>query len=564
VLPPNIELNWNVVAGFLNLDKADALPVTVDCPLCHAVKSMVAYQDTTNNVGWQHCKACKHNGDFVELLAACWNMTIDATFVELGKRAVPSMISLPIESIRRYQEQFIAARHKATDAWAACESYFRKPPMAVNAILNTFNLSQRKWESFVPKLERYIAANHNKELEKALGSPYKHYVGTSRKKHLYDRIITLPVRFPGGWGDVLVLPYELAPGLIQGMLCVGNRHGKLQRLYTRCRTSDNTFNSKARPNDAGLWGLSASILGQTTCGDYAIALEDPLIALRIQSRHALMSTTPLPIVSWFFEPHQNTQTVSWLAVKQKNIVIVGCAPTPSVIQAAYSSGGMLALLDMTDAAFAEMIKTKKPEDLMRYIIRRALPWRDALRKWLTAAPSNKVKEFFNALLLANIDVDEIANEYKDWAQEHTVIDGVKCVRLFDKNKAWLVVENKDGWFIRLAPTDFLQMTNFSVRLKSICQRGIDHVAESVLWFKGEALPVTFSKTELADENQFQQKIITTCIDAGLGLPKINSGDMSLRRISRLFQEPKIYQYPGDVEDDVESDLLPIDDATGFG
>ena len=544
MFPPNVELHWNELASVLDIsDKSDALPFAINCPLCKAAKSLVIFQDTTHNSDWHHCKECGSFGDMIELASRIWGMSIEATCVELAKKGVPSCIGVTPDAVTRYLDTGFKSRTKAIAGWNGCVTYFKKPTHAVNELLSLFNLQQRKWETFNPQPERYFAATHVRELEKALGNQYRHYVGSKKKGHLYERIDTMPIRFPGGWSDTLVMPYETLPGHISGFLCVGYRHGKLQRIFTRARGQGNTFKRAPVPYDAGLWGLHTSIYGKTTAGDYALAVEDPLLALRIQSRHSLMSNTPLPIVTWRFDGATTTQGIGWQGVRQKNIVVVSCKMTPSVIHAAYSSGGLLTILDISENDFFDMIKTKKPEDLMRYIIRRALPWRDTVRRWMTTSAPNVVKEFFNTLALRSTDADDIANEFKEQFSDNTAASNITCVRIPNNQKTIVnIVENASGWFVRLSVSDYIQLTDFSVRFKTVFRRARGTQVEGNIYFKGQTLPVTFDSEILTSDRAFEHKIFNVCLASGLGMPKINADGFSLIQITRLFEEPKTYAF----------------------
>ena len=341
-------------------------------------------------------------------------------------------------------------------------------------------------------------------------------------------------------------------------MCVGHRHGKLQRQFTRVRITNNTFGVKQKDIDPGLWGLHAAINSKSTYADYVVALEDPLLALRIQSRHALLSNNPLPIVSWLFTDNEATQMMAWSAVPQKNIVIVTTKLTPSAVHAAYTSGGLLTVLDTNETGLLELVKSKKPEDLIKNFIRRALPWRDAVRKWVASVSSNVASDLFNKLTLYCKNAPAIESEFIDDVKI-TPARGVRCVRTFFGKSAYFLVENNDGWFIKVDTTDFIQMTNFTIKFNSIYVKENEHVGEGILYFKDTVLPVTFTKHELKNPEAFEERVVLYFIENGLGYPKINTNNIPLLRLIRLFHEPKTYVFPNLINlADSNLDLLPID------
>ena len=233
--------------------------------------------------------------------------------------------------------------------------------------------------------------------------------------------------------------------------------------------------------------------------------------------------------------------------------------TPSVIHAAYSSGGLLTILDISENDFFDMIKTKKPEDLMRYIIRRALPWRDTVRRWMTTSAPNVVKEFFNTLALRSTDADDIANEFKEQFSDNTAASNIMCVRIPNNQKTIVnIVENASGWFVRLSVSDYIQLTDFSVRFKTVFRRAKGTQVEGNIYFKGQTLPVTFDSEILTSDRAFEHKIFNVCLASGLGMPKINADGFSLIQITRLFEEPKTYAFTMVTETPEDEEIEDLD------
>jgi len=539
--PPSV--NWNDLAAALKLEeRSDVMPYTFNCCLCQSPESMTIYQNTINDTGWYYCKACGQNGDLFSFAASYLKMSIDAAIVELTKRGLPTLIGLTPPVIVSYKAN-AKFNAKANIGWSRCRDYLIKPTTAVNELLVLFNLQFKKWENFEPRPERYVGAVHVRDLEKELGTQFKHYKNAVKSNKVYEQTDTLPIRFQKGWGDVLVLPFENAPGLISGFLCVGYRHGKLQRQFTRIRITNNTFGVKQKNIDSGLWGLYASTHCKSTYSNYAIALEDPLLALRIQSRHALMSKKPLPIVSWLFEETESTQGISWASVVQKNIVIVATKLTPSVLHAAYTSGGLLTILDTTEAGFLELIKNRKPEDLIKDFIRRALPWRDMVRRWLTTVSTNVATELFNLLELHSKNAQEIRKEFEDLLADVSSSVKIKYCRILLKKDFVNVIENNDGWYFQYTSSYCVQATNFILRINSMSSIKKNRECDATILFKNEVIPVTFNRAQILHEKETERKIIEVFIEHGLGYPKINTGSISLLKIASMFKTPKFYVFP---------------------
>ena len=182
----------------------------------------------------------------------------------------------------------------------------------------------------------------------------------------------------GGWGEVLAIAHFDLPGRVCGFLFVG-RDG---------RTSDRVFKSTYRLTstqrpEGGLAGLETVERSNGEFGHDVLAVADPLLAVRLQVRHAISHTRPLPMVAWCDQPQALTK-YAWRTLSDKKVVVWAWRLTAAVVYQAMRANSHLCLLgpeDLRRDSVDHYIRLLSPDQLFRRVVRNARPWREAVRVW---------------------------------------------------------------------------------------------------------------------------------------------------------------------------------------
>jgi len=178
-----------------------------------------------------------------------------------------------------------------------------------------------------------------------------------------------------GWHDVVVVPYFQNPGRISAFMFVGRQCSTEDQVFKPLRLSAKCSQSGS---DSGLAGLDGLLPEQ----GHVIAMGNPLLMLRLQTRHFNTSLIPMPLVTW----HPDTR--NWQSLNGKRLVFWTALPTPE----------LLIQLDDTDAELAVFGPTTKNQrklsgwlrhfqtvDFERRTLEQAMPWREAIKGWMRKA-----------------------------------------------------------------------------------------------------------------------------------------------------------------------------------
>jgi len=208
-----------------------------------------------------------------------------------------------------------------------------------------------------------------------------------------------------GWGDLLVVPHHDLPGRVCGFLFVG-RQGKTEDFVYRVPNMSNRGAASSTPSEGGLacyWAVEHSC---GMFGDHVVACGDPFLALRLQVRHYAAAKIPLPLVAFRDTPGTRTRT-AWQSLETKVPVLWGWRLTPSLLFQAITARGKIALTDLDDVSQGRIdhyIRDHEPRDIIRGLIKKALPWKDFLTRWVDGTTDGAVEALLMGLEAYGVDL----------------------------------------------------------------------------------------------------------------------------------------------------------------
>jgi len=164
--------------------------------------------------------------------------------------------------------------------------------------------------------------------------------------------------FDRGWKNTLVIPFHDLPGRVGGVLFIG-RHGKQDEDY-RFKIIDKEVEGGAIPT-AQVGACMADVLYSPTAysdllGNDVFVLNDPVTALKLQSRHMRDSNLPLPVVGTYsalIKRHKGTQRTRrdwqlaaydiWKTQPNRRYIFWDSTLTASVFNMAARCGGFICI-----------------------------------------------------------------------------------------------------------------------------------------------------------------------------------------------------------------------------
>lgn len=445
ILNLNRSLPWTKVLAALDVfPEHDWLPSRVRCPVCDGSR-LTIYDDTTLSGAWHYCFDCRSAGDMVDLAASAWAVSVETAARNLTRYVAPVDGEPPIEG---YLEKYAAPRRRTHKFWAAVRDHLKTSPSPlVNKLLNKFgllnmHLSGKRW---LDTMGNFIGSCAYHDVERL----FRPRCMVGNRCPSDARLFRGP-----GWSDVLVIPFHDLPGRICGLCCVGRRGERKDIVYER------TMKQPLVP-EGGLacyWAVENS---HRMLGDRVVAVGDPLLALRLHLRHFATGNTALPLVAYADFPTGRTRH-AWKALHDRRPVLWGWKMTPGLLHQAMLADGQIVLSELehpTRKNVNHMLRKERPKELLRGLVARALPWREALKRWLARSHDSEVEGLLAGLESYGTDRAELLHV-------STRVEGFVREKAFEKTIMFgpaKIVERPDGLWKVVAKGPERRVTNFTFK-----------------------------------------------------------------------------------------------------
>lgn len=477
-----------------------ALPARTTCPLCAGHRFSV-YEDTISGGSWHYCFDCKSAGDLIELCAKVWECSPTVAVRQLAKHgiAIPEE-ELTSEKIHQYVSNQPKLRNRMLDFWRQCREFLsRNCTSTMSRLMNQLRLTNSipldRWEAGPGNL---LGATTRDHVERTF-NPY-----VINRNHCSSRM-TLRNR---GWHDVLTVAYHDMPGHISGFLFIGRECSNKDRVFrTPQRALGPSMNIKPEAGLASLWTLESS---RAVFPEYAIAVDDAFLAVRLQLRNYQTSDRPLPIIAYYDGAKALTRT-GWQALEQRKPILWGWSMTPSLVNQAIVSDGLIAItpLPTNTSTVDHFLRHDDARTICKRVIKRARPWREALAAWAAQNPVAVVEDLLIGLEIYNHNMRYLATLSPQIAEAVHIADAPKHIKVGRRT----VVE-KDGkwWYTRACNNvgTMLLMDGIVRITHEFTENGILHYRGHVL-HDGEASPFECTAKALTHQCYSAALILRTAV-----------------------------------------------------
>lgn len=491
----NVHAVWTEVLPALGIPvTSHALPATVRCPLCSGVLGI--YEDTISGGEWHYCFTCGSHGDMIELAAGYWRLTIKATVRKLARKVclIPEA-RLTLGMLNSYHKYHVERRERINLMYRSARKYLTtRQSDTLRVLKNKFRLSHTlpndRWKNGPGQM---VGAYTKLGIELAICSNADENV--TRKNHSYI--------FKGrGWNDILVVPHYSLPGRICGFVFAGRNGEKDDILYHRITTGRKVSLDKQKPYEAGLGGLWAVYNAQTVFDNHVVAVADTFLALRLQTRNAATSTSPLPLVSYYDSPTIRTRS-AWVSLSPKKVTIWGWRLTAGLLCQAIAADAdirITTLDNLSQFSIDHYIRDHEPREIIRSVVKNGKPWRQFLVEWADNVSDADLADLMIELEAYQLDIEQVANLSSRIRKFCSGISKMKAVRLatgvevFEyKGKWWTnnnglskkaVVEYTKGTNSRLIMNATLRINATKIKVRDGKQTAF---YEGVLKYDGEEI-----------------------------------------------------------------------------
>lgn len=519
----NSNVSWTALAKVLELPvTSEATPARTDCPFC-AKRRMYVFKDSISGGFWHYCYDCRHSGDLIELAAGVWGMSPQAAVKRLAAHGF-AFPSLDADVIEGYVSQITGNRNRFQTLWAKARQQLAMQPSSTLARLrDRFKLlGQFSTERWLDGPGKFLGGAHVKQVESMLFPE-----GSINQ---YGRALCSRRIFRGRkWTDVLMVPFYAAPDYICGAWFIGRDGRPDSRVYTGMRYPSVT--------EAGLAGLTSIEDSRGQFGPYVFAVDDPLIMLRLQVRHMQVSTLPLPIVTYQDNARYRTAS-AWTALLHNKVILFTAKITPALVYQAMQTDADISLMpldDPTKKSIGHYLRLAAPRDVLRKAVRNALPWRQALAKWVDQAQPGALEELLLGLSPYEIDVQRFSKDVGAHLQTPSLMPRIRSVQ----TPNYECVDRPDGWYIyrpgRTARTVMRLLTDAKITVKRIVMGEIPRY-EGFVEFRGQTIPYS---VPVSQANYRAKNWLTMlCLRAGVGRPNVHDAKKSLFEIAIALSPPE--------------------------
>lgn len=520
---------WPELARALGLAcRGASLPARVACPACGG--RLTVYQDSRSRRYWHHCQGCRRSGDAAALAALAWGLEpaaalrrLAATGLIAEEYAMPENAKIHLQTGPHRRRDFEAFMDKARDYLATAQS------PALQRLRTTLRLTSSlpppQWAEGPGRLVGAFPYRAVREvLTPGSSGPRTDSGGDGGCARLFRG---------RGWSDVLVFPYYAAPGRLSGFEFVGRDGGPGDREFAATPSSRSVRRSGG--DEAGLAGLENTETVHGRLGAHVVAVADPALAVRLQIRNAVVSRRPLPLVAWRDDGRRWTRD-AWATLQRRRVVFWGWELTAALVRQAALCDGLISLIEFAEVsqdAVDHYIRLKEPELLLERAVRRAKPWREAVRRWADKRQPAAVESLLLDLEALEIEVDaDLAAALGPTAAGLLAAPAVRTVRV----GSYSYQENDEGTW-QLTPKGRRRIADVRLRIDRIYAGPRPRYVGRILHREG-AIPFDVIATDL--ERRLVSTVCELCIRAGLGRPHLVRS-VKLVDVAVAFQEPEVFR-----------------------
>lgn len=389
-----------------------ALPTVASCPVNQAHKATL---HPDNTAVWAVCQECGFTGDSVDILKAKYQtQSVESVVIRLEHSGM--MKSVPRELVADYQ---LAKVRRAS--WT-----------------NFINESRHKLakEQCDQRILQEFGAlpPFRKEWQEGFGK----FAGTANKEELcklFDLNITRIA------DRMLLLPYFDMPGRLANLRIVSYNSKGMNYTDKSTNRSGGLFMLETVPANA----------------EYVIAVDDPLVACKLQMHRMASVLTPLPIVAW----HPDTR---YWPIAPKRTVFWAPEPTVAMYNQARRVPGACVCTPSNTYDFNKLLQHRDVKNWIHHAMVHAKPWAAALKEHLLSLPEDEALRFSRDLDITPLETGEILFECTNDEKQvlSSVLDlrssiknvMVGDIKVIDKDGAWWTHTEK-GRLIRVSNAPFV-------------------------------------------------------------------------------------------------------------
>ncbi len=476
------------------------LPTVTTCPFCQ-FNSLHVYADARGGA-WYYCRGCDFSGDSIELYAKRHSITLKTAIKQLFALKLFTKPVLTPSSADAYAV-CAGKRKRLKEFWKSCRLAIRpRSPMPdCLPLIQKFGLSLEWNIRWYREMGKFVGASNRRALSQLI------------------RGASVPAR------NFMVFPHQDMPGRICSAVLMSV--GKSTRVYMHDQFS--------KVQEDGLYMLESTAPGLPT----VYALGDPLMAMYLQRKHLLDSSTPLPIVAW-----DTCTNTAWDALHAKRIILWDNGLTPRLFEQARRVNGLIAMQPSLGSITAyEYVRRQFGSSSITTVMEHsALPWQTVFKNWILTSHPIDVAEALTSLALTAGEKQQLlgfclSQAECDKVSEYLGSPNIAASIVYD---GMVITERNGQWIMRKVQggIDTL-LSDAIIRLHKVLRYEADNknYFSGVIEYQGKTIPFT-------DETSYVEKhthtwLTNKVLDAGFARPRTNEvWTRKLINVAQSFEEPQ--------------------------
>lgn len=539
----NRDLDWRQVLPLLKVPTTEQpMPMVAECPLCRKPR-MKVFDDRRLGGNWYYCQDCKSSGDMIALASRTWNTSI----YETVKRLADFGCDIPEtachnSAIAKYMKNFTGLQEECRRLCVDSSKLLHRGQVDVGYVMQQAGLPQDYEKTYWPRrMGRFTgAANRLRVLQALLCAPGEPSYG--KLKHGY-------IHLSGkGWRDVIVLPFHSLPGQISGFLFIGRRgRGSADQAFHILNPAMQDY------EESGLFMyevMDTPTAYAEMLQDDVFVFNDPVLALRLQSRHLRESDLPLPLVSSYHAKAKrpqgkSTYTLSpdsvWQHRPDKKFIFWSATVSADVFNSAARADGRVWISKYPEKSS----RNRTPIGWLTHARKKARHWMIALEAHLQELPEDTAITLVNELRISSDQMKKFRD--RCCVPVRRLLDSnrhrvklLSAVRVNGKQ----IMESEGGWFITGKNEECV--SNAIIRIEKVlcsADEDMDPIYFGRVLFDGEEYEFQepLSKLEKAPGTWLKKKMLA---QAGKLVAVRNGWNLHLLDIARHFHEPEVIREDG--------------------
>lgn len=442
------------------------------------------------------------------------------------------------EAIRRYVNHVLTPSRLANTFWKQAKKHLLKTTPSTLDVLRRLHmkipLEHPRWRDAEGQM---VGSFFNRDVERLVWPHVIHDItqGGQYKKH--------HSRFRGrNWKDVVVFPLQDLPGRLRGFYFAGRE----------CASEDDFVyhwvqfqyrGPHAVGGESRCAGMYLHPGTLTTDSQTVIALDDPVMVYRLQSRHFRHDVRPLPLVG-YVDTESKRPRGCWRHFANKKLVFWAPDDPMAAFRQAIRHNAWVSFSgpdEKTPYHLEAFVNRMTPFDLLSRVQNAARHWTQAVGEFLRHENDNTVIDFISQMEMGNIQIpamiQKLTGETRERLQRisRSLHAGREVV--VERSR---VEERSDGWYLTGRRNSNEPIVNAAIQIDYV----ISHAKAGVTLYKGVIRHNEQKFDFLANKKEFDKAPLNWLsqymIDNSMGILKYsNSWNSKILQLILSFHEPEL-------------------------